>query len=244
MECRQLGKSGLKVGVLSFGTLWFGLKVKESTALRIVGRPPQAGIGCVDIVDINGKDCRNALCRGPAKEILGGLLKGRRGSVVVVSRVAAIPGPQPSDKGLDRKHISRSLDESLRHRQTNCVGIYCVYEADYKTSLEESPETVCNLVARDGELEPIRLCEVEGVGVSVWTPSTRRAQCFEMVNQLRGMAWLRGVSQLSLVFQLTAEDLAAIAYGRSQGPYRPCFVPGGTGLVLARRQAWARVNNG
>ena len=105
MQYRRMGKSGLKISVLTLGTLWFGSKVDEATAREIVDRALAAGINCVDTADIYGKDRWDTPERGPAEEIVGRALKGRRQSVVLATKVAALTGPGANDRGLSRKHI-------------------------------------------------------------------------------------------------------------------------------------------
>ena len=56
MQYRNLGRSGLKVSALTLGTLWFGSKVDEKTAVDIVDKALAAGINCVDTADIYGFD--------------------------------------------------------------------------------------------------------------------------------------------------------------------------------------------
>ena len=64
-----------------------------------------AGVNCVDTADIYGKDRWDTPERGPSEEIVGRALKGRRQSVVLATKVAALTGPGANDRGLSRKHI-------------------------------------------------------------------------------------------------------------------------------------------
>ena len=151
MQYRKMGRSGLKLSVISLGTLWFGSKVDEATAAHIVDRALAAGINCVDTADIYGKDRWDTPQRGPAEEIVGRALKGRRDSVVLTTKVAALVGPGANDRGLSRKHIVQGLEESLRRLKTDYVDVYYLHEPDYATPIEESLETLDNLV-RQGKV--------------------------------------------------------------------------------------------
>ena len=102
MQYRRMGRCGLKVSTITLGTLWFGLKVDEATAVRIVDRALAVGINSIDTADIYGKDRWDTPERGSSEEIVGRALKGRRGAVVLATKVAARPagrcqrpGPQP-----------------------------------------------------------------------------------------------------------------------------------------------------
>ena len=126
-----MGKSGLKLSALTLGTLWFGSKVDEATAREIVDRALAAGVNCIDTADIYGKDRWDTPERGPSEEIVGRALKGRRQSVVLATKVAALTGPGANDRGLSRKHIVEGVHESLRRLQTDYIDIYYLHEPDY-----------------------------------------------------------------------------------------------------------------
>ena len=151
MQYRRMGSSGLKLSAITLGTLWFGPKVDEATSIRIVHHALDAGVNCVDTADIYGKDRWDTPCRGPAEEIVGKALKGRRQSVVLASKVAAITGPGANDAGLSRKHIIEGVHESLRRLQTDYIDIYYLHEPDYTTPIEESLEALDDLV-RQGKI--------------------------------------------------------------------------------------------
>ncbi len=136
---------------MTLGTLWFGSKVDEATARGIVDRALDAGINCVDTADIYGKDRWDTPTRGPSEEIVGRALKGRRESVVLATKVAAVTGPGANDRGLNRKHLRQGIEESLRRLQTDYIDIYYLHEPDYTTPLEESLDTLNDLV-RQGKV--------------------------------------------------------------------------------------------
>ena len=78
--------------------------------------------------------------RGPAEEIVGRALKGRREAVVLATKVAAPSATGANGEGLNRKHIMEGVHESLRRLQTDYIDIYYLHEPDYTTPLEESLE--------------------------------------------------------------------------------------------------------
>jgi len=151
MQYRNMGKCGLKVSAITLGTLWFGSKVDEATATAVIHGALDAGINCVDTADIYGKDRWDTPERGPSEEIVGRALKGRRQSVVLATKVCALTGPGVNDRGLSRKHIVEGVHESLRRLQTDYIDIYYLHEPDYETPLEESLETLNDLV-RQGKV--------------------------------------------------------------------------------------------
>jgi len=185
MQYRRMGTSGLKVSALTLGTLWFGNKVDEPTAARIIDRALAAGIDCIDTADIYGKDRWDTPERGPSEEIVGRALKGRRQSVVLATKVAALVGKGANDRGLSRKHIFEGCHESLRRLQTDYIDIYYLHEPDYETPLEESLEALNDLV-RQGKVLYVGLSNFYAWQVckALWLADKKglaRVDCIQLV---------------------------------------------------------------
>src|SRR5687767_8159401 len=115
MEYRTLGRSGLKVPVLSFGTGTFGggtefFKAWGSTdaagATRLVDVCLEAGLTMFDSADVYSK--------GLAEEILGRAIKGRRDQVIISTKGSFRMGPGPNEIGSSRHHLTRAVEGSLR----------------------------------------------------------------------------------------------------------------------------------
>ena len=192
MQYRRMGSSGLKVSAIALGSLWFGNKVDEPAAHRIVDRAVEAGVNCVDTADIYGKDRWDTPKRGPAEEIVGRVLKGRRESLVLTTKVAAVTGPGANDRGLNRKHLRQGLEQSLRRLQTDYVDIYYLLEPDYTTPLEESLDTLNDFV-REGKVLYLGLSNFYAWQVckALWHTDKK------------GMA---GIDCVQLVYSLVARD--------------------------------------
>src|SRR5262245_47656267 len=114
MEFRQLGHSGLKVPVLSFGTGTFGGKgdffaawgtsdVAEAT--RLVDICLEAGVKFFDTADIYSQ--------GASEEILGKAIAGRRSSVLISTKATFAMGKGPNDLGSSRFHLIQACEASL-----------------------------------------------------------------------------------------------------------------------------------
>jgi len=104
------------VSELCLGTMNFGSRVDESTAVKIVRRAVDLGINFVDTA--------NAYNRGKSEEILGKAIKGMRDDLVIATKVRHRMGPSPNDEGLSRKHIMHAAKESLRRLDTDYIDIY------------------------------------------------------------------------------------------------------------------------
>src|ERR1700689_2643700 len=124
MEYRQLGGSGFKVPVLSFGTGAFGggnefckawgtSDVAEAT--RLVDICLDAGLTMFDSADIYSA--------GMAEEILGQAIKGRRDRVIISTKGTFRMGPSPNDVGSSRFHLIRAVDASLKRLGTDYIDL-------------------------------------------------------------------------------------------------------------------------
>ncbi|WP_049566417.1 aldo/keto reductase family protein [Nonomuraea sp. SBT364] len=154
MEFRHLGRSGLMVSEISYGNwLTHGSQVEEDAAKQCVQAALDEGITTFDTADVYAGT--------KAEEVLGRALKGvRRESLEIFTKVYWPTGKGPNDRGLSRKHITESINGSLRRLQTDYVDLYQAHRFDHETPLEETLKTFDDLV-RQGK--------VLYVGVSEWT---------------------------------------------------------------------------
>jgi 1-deoxyxylulose-5-phosphate synthase len=147
MEYRNLGQSGLKVSRFCLGTMTFGHNIAETTqvneidAINLIKSALASGVNFIDTADIYPIGSP-----GGSEEVVGKALKGERHSVVVATKVCAPSGPGPNDTGLSRKHIMRSIEDSLRRLQTDYVDIYFTHVPDYDTPIEETLRAFDDLI--------------------------------------------------------------------------------------------------
>jgi aryl-alcohol dehydrogenase-like predicted oxidoreductase len=150
VEYRNLGKSGLKISVLTMGTMTFGgtggFAQVGSTgvdeARRQVGMCLDAGITLIDTADVYSS--------GLSEEIVGQVLRGRD-DVLVATKVRMAMGPGPNDAGLSRQHIVSGCEASLRRLGTDHIDLYQVHEWDGVTPLEETLDAL-DLLVRSGKV--------------------------------------------------------------------------------------------
>ncbi|GAB3205540.1 aldo/keto reductase family protein [Marinactinospora thermotolerans] len=153
MEFRHLGNSGLVVSEISYGNwLTHGSQVEEEAAVACVRAALDEGITTFDTADV--------YAQGRAEEVLGRALKGeRRDGLEIFSKVYWPMGEGRNDRGLSRKHIVRSVEDSLRRLGTDYLDLYQAHRFDYATPLEETMRAFDDLV-RQGK--------VLYIGVSEW----------------------------------------------------------------------------
>src|SRR5687767_6955994 len=143
MEYRQLGGSGLKVPVLSFGTATFGggteffkawgeTDVKEAS--RLVDICLDAGVNMFDTADVYSN--------GLSEEVLGEAIKDRRDQVLISSKATFPMGKGANDSGSSRHHLTRALEASLRRLKTDYIDIYTMHGFDATTPVEETLRTL------------------------------------------------------------------------------------------------------
>ncbi|MDM9652807.1 aldo/keto reductase [Stutzerimonas stutzeri] len=151
MQYRQLGKSGLLVSELCFGTMPFGAKgywevvggLDQAAAQRLVDIAIDGGINFFDTADVYS--------HGQSEEILGKTLKGKRDQVVLATKVRGRMSANINDVGLSRHHIIQSCENSLKRLGTDYIDLYIVHSFDFMTPLEETLSALDHLV-RQGKV--------------------------------------------------------------------------------------------
>ncbi|HEY3871719.1 MAG TPA: aldo/keto reductase [Actinocrinis sp.] len=151
MEYRTLGASGLRVSVLTMGTMTFGGRDKfrqvgstdVDEARLQVDMCLEAGVNLIDTADVYSD--------GLAEEIVGQVIKGRRDEVLLATKVRMSMGSGPNDAGLSRHHVIAGCEESLRRLGTDHIDLYQVHEWDGQTPLEETLGAL-DLLVRSGKV--------------------------------------------------------------------------------------------
>jgi aryl-alcohol dehydrogenase-like predicted oxidoreductase len=147
MEFRQLGKSGLKVPALSFGTATFGGGTEffhawgasdVAEARRLVDICLDAGVNLFDTADIYSD--------GLSETVLGKAIEGKRDKVLLSTKGAFSTGPGPNDLGSSRHHLIRACEASLKRLGTDYIDIYHLHGFDALTPVEELLSTLNNFV--------------------------------------------------------------------------------------------------
>lgn len=146
MQFTLLGRTGVTVSRLCFGTMSFGSDADEATSGAMFARCLDAGI--------NFFDTANSYSQGRSEEILGRLIKGKRDELVITSKVCSPVGPGANDRGISRRHIMLQIEQSLRRLQTDRLDIYFVHHFDAKTPVEETLHALDDLVRQGKILYP------------------------------------------------------------------------------------------
>jgi aryl-alcohol dehydrogenase-like predicted oxidoreductase len=168
MKFRQLGRTGLKVSEICFGTMTFGTNfyniavVDQALATQMTARCLEAGVNFFDTADVYSF--------GESEMLLGNAIKEtgvRRDEVVIATKVrsamsaAAAEGKGDfNNVGLSRHHIMAAVEASLKRLGTDYIDLYQVHGWDIRTPLEETMRALDDLV-RQGK--------VRYIGCSNWS---------------------------------------------------------------------------
>lgn len=164
MEYRYLGRSGLKVSVMTMGTGAFGGSeqwghAEQADAIRQIDLCLDAGINMLDTA--------NVYSGGVSEEMTGVALSqnGRRQRTLVATKVRFNTGQGPNDGGLSRHHIIAAAEASLRRLKTDVIDLYQVHEWDGMTPIEETMEALDTLI-KSGKVRYIGCSNYSGWHIS------------------------------------------------------------------------------
>ena len=146
MQYTTLGRTGVKVSRLCFGTMSFGGEADEQTSAAMFARCREAGINFFDCADVYNK--------GRSEEILGSLTASCRDELVLTTKVYAPMSDDPNDRGLSRRHILLAVENSLRRLRTDRIDLYFCHLFDASVAMEETLRAMDDLVRQGKVLHP------------------------------------------------------------------------------------------
>ena len=146
MDYRFLGKTGVRVSQLCFGTMSFGSIADEDESAKMYG-------ACRDL-GINFFDCANVYSDGRAEQILGKLMAGHRDELVITTKVASPFGDDLNNRGASRRHIMQEVDKSLKSLNTDRIDVYFIHHFDPNTPIEAVVRALDDLVKQGKILYP------------------------------------------------------------------------------------------
>jgi aryl-alcohol dehydrogenase-like predicted oxidoreductase len=163
LEYRHLGKSGLKVPVLSFGTGTFGGKgeffsawgsTDVAEARKLIDICIDAGVNMFDSADIYSD--------GAAESVLGEAIKGRpRDKLIISTKATFRSGPGANEVGSSRHHLVQAVDSALKRLGTDYIDLFQLHGFDASTPVEETVSTLDDLV-RAGKLRYVGASNFSG----------------------------------------------------------------------------------
>ena len=146
VEYKLLGKTGVRVSELCFGTMSFGGDADEKTSAALFNHCREAGI--------NFFDCANVYAGGRSEEILGKLIADCRSEVIVTSKGFGQMGTDINAKGSSRRNLHLAVEASLKRLNTDYLDVYFLHHFDNDVPLEQSLRALDDLVKAGKILYP------------------------------------------------------------------------------------------
>ena len=145
MHYRRLGRSGLKLSEIALGAwVTFGDQISEKTASQLIHNAYDEGVNFFDNADV--------YANGQAEVVMGKAIKNLpREALVISSKVFSQTMPGPNGRGLSRKHISESVNASLKRLDTDYLDLYFCHRYDLDTPIDEVVYTMDTLI-RQGKI--------------------------------------------------------------------------------------------
>jgi aryl-alcohol dehydrogenase-like predicted oxidoreductase len=203
MHYRTVGRTGVKVSSLCFGTMTFGDVADETESERMFKACLEAGI--------NFFDCANVYAKGRSEDILGKLIAGMRDELVITSKVFGRTGEDVNAAGLSRRHIMRAVQESLKRLGTDRLDFYFVHQFDVVTPIEETLQALDDLVRQGLILYPAvsnwaAWQIVKALGMSAREHLAR----FELIQPMYNLT--KRQAEVEILPMALSEDLGVIPY--------------------------------
>jgi aryl-alcohol dehydrogenase-like predicted oxidoreductase len=231
MEYVRLGSSGLKVSRICLGCMSFGAgadwMLPEEASFAIVRKALELGINFLDTADVYSA--------GESEQILGRALQAlgtRRDDLVIATKVFQAVGPGPNQRGLSRKHIMQSIDDSLRRLGTDYVDLYQIHRFDRETPVEETLEALNDV---------IKAGKVRYIGASTMS-AYQFAKLLYRADSLRLTRFISMQNNYSLLYREEEREMIPLCREEGVGliPYSPI---GGGLLAGSRRTGSVRSNS-
>jgi 1-deoxyxylulose-5-phosphate synthase len=207
MEHRRVGRTGLFVSRICFGSVAFGERLDEPDSLALIDRAVGEGV--------NFFDTANTYNAGRTEEILGKAIKGRRYETIVASKVGA--GPFGLNIAtLSRKHIMHEIEGTLRRLGTDYVDILYAHKPDPETPIDETMEAFGDLV-RQGKVRYLGCSNFAAweIAKAQWTADVRRLARFECIQPRYNL--LERDIEAEVVPFCVDDDISIYPYGALAG---------------------------
>ena len=146
MKFKPLGRSGVQVSELCFGTMSFGGDADEATSAAMYQACREAGI--------NFFDCADQYNGGRSEQILGKLMQGHRDDLVITTKCFNPVSDDINARGTSRRHVVRALEASLKRLGTDRVDVLFLHQFDRRTPIDEQMRALEDVVRSGKVLYP------------------------------------------------------------------------------------------
>ncbi len=214
MDLVPLGRTGLLVPPLCFGTMSFGTTADDAESARLYAACRDAGIFFFDTADV--------YAGGRSEEILGRLMANERDQLILASKGFGRMGDGPNDRGATRRHLTRAVEDSLERLDTDRLELYYVHQFDPGTPIEETLDALNDLVRQGSVLH---------VAVSNWA-AWQIAKALGIA-ALHGLAPIRAIQPMYNLVKRQAE-VEILPLAQEEGLAVMPYSPVGGGLLSGK----------
>ena len=233
MRRNRLGRSGILVSDICMGTMTFGSQADEAMSHRMMDKAYDAGIDFFDTAEIYPIP-PDIKWLGVTEEMVGRWLKTKdRDSIILATKVAGPahgwfkPPSRAGKTGLDRHHIIRAIEGSLKRLQTDYVDLYQTHWPDHGMQYDETLRALESLI-QSGKVRIIG-CSNEtswGLTKSLWQAELHKLTRYETIQNNFSLNNRRFEDELAQVCeqeQVSLLPYSPLAGGVLSGKYKQGF---------------------
>jgi aryl-alcohol dehydrogenase-like predicted oxidoreductase len=203
MKYRTVGKTGIQVSGLCFGTMSFGGNADEETSKAMFKRCREAGI--------NFFDTANVYSGGRSEEILGECIADCRNEIVLATKVFYPMGEDVNARGLSRRHIMLEVEKSLRRLKTDRIDFYFVHMFDEKTPMEETLRALDDLQDQGKILYPaVSNWAAWQIAKALGISAREQLARFELIQPMYNLA--KRQAEIEILPLAASEQIGVISY--------------------------------
>lgn len=228
MDKRQLGQTELMVSPLCLGTMQFGWTADEETSYQVLEAAFETGVNFFDTADIYSRWVEGNP-GGVSEEIIGRWLKKSgipRDEIILATKVRGQMSDDPSDQGLSRQHILKSVDNSLRRLQTDYIDLYQAHWFDEDVPIEETLEAF-DLLVKQGKVRYVGCSNYPAWRLmqSLWAADRKGFMRYDSLqphyNLIHREEFEKELVDVCREYQLGVIPYSPLAGGFLTGKYRP-----------------------
>lgn len=138
MEYRFLGRTGVRVSALCFGTMSFLDGADKETSAKLFHRCREAGV--------NLFDCANSYAHGQSEALLGELIQPCRDEIILTTKAYFPQSADPNARGSSRYHLVRAVEASLKRLKTDRIDLFFLHRSDDQTAPDETLRAIDDLI--------------------------------------------------------------------------------------------------
>ena len=237
MQYRYIGRTGLRVSPICLGTMTFGTQCDKIEAFKIMDKAYEAGVNFFDTAEIYPVPPSGEL-GGLTEEIVGEWLQDKpRDKMIIATKVAGaasgwfVPPTRHGMTAIDRHHITKAIEGSLKRLQTDYIDLYQMHWPDTVVPIEESMEAFDRLV-QEGKVRYLGTSNDTAYGTTKanMTAQMKGFKRFESIQNNFSLLNRRFLDEMSVMCE--REEISLLPYspmagGVLSGKYNNAFAAEG-----------------